>query len=394
MSDDKKPSNRLILGKNKNSQGKRGGSRGTKYRSKRFVHAAVSLISLLIVIGTLVPAVARASVLSAILASIKSNTAEADTVPAASGNVQTMSLLKPAMNIDPSPARGGGDITIVDSSALLPEEGPSGTIADIEKPKNSTISTYVVQSGDSLSGIAQLFNVSPSTILWANDLTKSSVLKPGMKLTILPITGVKYTVRKGDTIASIARNYGADATEIDTFNGIDDSTLIVGNDIIIPDGEVAAVVTKSTPKLVSKVASGAHGRITVGNEPAHNVGPAGTASQIDYYTSPLAHYTETQGIHGYNAVDLAAPSGTPIMAAADGDVIVAKSGGYNGGYGSYVVIQHDNGSQTLYGHMSRVAATDGESVSQGQIIGYVGSTGLATGPHVHFEIRNGIRNPF
>ena len=82
------------------------------------------------------------------------------------------------------------------------------------------------------------------------------------------------------------------------------------------------------------------------------------------------------------------------MAAADGDVIVAKSGGYNGGYGSYVVIQHDNGSQTLYGHMSRVAATDGESVSQGQIIGYVGSTGLATGPHVHFEIRNGIRNPF
>jgi LysM repeat protein len=359
------------------------------------VHAAVSLISLLLIVGTFVPAVARASVLSAILASIKSNTAQADTIPAASGNVQTMSLLKPAMNIDPSPARGGGDITIVDDSALLPEEGPSGTMADIEKPKNSTISTYVVQSGDSLSAIAQLFNVSPSTILWANDLTKSSVLKPGMKLTILPITGVKYTVKKGDTIASIARKYGGNATEIDTFNGIDDSTLIVGTDIIIPDGEIAAsAIVKSTTKSGSKVATGAHGKITVGNEPAHNVGPTGTASQIDYYIAPLAHYTETQGIHGYNAVDLAAPTGTAIMAAADGDVIVAKSGGYNGGYGSYVVIQHDNGSQTLYGHMSRVTATDGESVSQGQIIGYVGSTGLATGPHVHFEIRNGIRNPF
>ena len=68
--------------------------------------------------------------------------------------------------------------------------------------------------------------------------------------------------------------------------------------------------------------------------------------------------------------------------------------GYNGGYGSYVVITHDNGSQTLYAHMSKVAATVGEEVVQGQVIGYVGETGDATGPHVHFEIRNGIRNPF
>jgi murein DD-endopeptidase MepM/ murein hydrolase activator NlpD len=75
-------------------------------------------------------------------------------------------------------------------------------------------------------------------------------------------------------------------------------------------------------------------------------------------------------------------------------VVVAKAGGWNGGYGSYVVIQHGNGSQTLYAHMSKVAAYDGEEVSQGQTIGYVGETGEATGPHVHFEIRNGIRNPF
>ena len=111
--------------------------------------------------------------------------------------------------------------------------------------------------------------------------------------------------------------------------------------------------------------------------------------------SPLTQRrAQTQNIHGYNAVDLAAPTGTPIMAAADGTVIVAKSGGWNGGYGSYVVIQHGNGSQTLYAHMSKVAAYDGESVVQGQVIGYVGETGDATGPHVHFEIRDGIRNPF
>jgi murein DD-endopeptidase MepM/ murein hydrolase activator NlpD len=103
---------------------------------------------------------------------------------------------------------------------------------------------------------------------------------------------------------------------------------------------------------------------------------------------------KTQGIHGYNAVDLAAPIGTPILAAASGDVIVANDGGWNGGYGSYVVIQHDNGSQTLYGHASAVLVSAGDHVTQGQIIARVGTSGRSTGPHVHFEIRDGIRNPF
>jgi murein DD-endopeptidase MepM/ murein hydrolase activator NlpD len=135
-------------------------------------------------------------------------------------------------------------------------------------------------------------------------------------------------------------------------------------------------------------------KVTVNNEPAHNVGPQGSSSEISYYISPLSHYIETQGIHGYNAVDLAAPKGTPIVASATGDVVIAREGGWNGGYGSYVVISHGNGSQTLYAHMSKVATYDGAHVEQGEVIGYVGETGLATGPHVHFEIRNGIKNDF
>ena len=110
--------------------------------------------------------------------------------------------------------------------------------------------------------------------------------------------------------------------------------------------------------------------------------------------APLSVYVKTQGLHGYNGVDLAAKTGTPIMASASGEVIVAKSGGYNGGYGSYVVIQHGNGSQTLYSHMSSVSTYKGATVVQGQVIGTVGSTGKSTGSHLHFEIRNGIRNPF
>lgn len=326
--------------------------------------------------GTFIPAVARASVLSAILASIKSNVAQADTV-SWSGNVQTIQLLRPAMNIDPAPARGGGDITIVDDSALVPEEGPSGTLADIEKPKNGTISIYVVREGDTLSSIAKLFKVSPSTILWANDLSSASKLKVGETLTILPVTGVKYTVKKGDTLVSIAKKFSGDALEIANFNGIDGTTLAVGDQVIIPDGEILAPsIAKSTGKVVTAAVK------------------FGSAAQIGYYMAPISRYIETQGVHGYNGVDLGAPIGTPIMASAAGNVIVAKAGGYNGGYGSYVVIQHDNGSQTLYAHMSKVATYGGAAVQQGEVIGYVGSTGRSTGAHLHFEIRNGIKNPF
>jgi len=280
------------------------------------------------------------------------------------------------MNIDPTPARGGGDITIVDESALMPEEGPAGTLADIEKPKNSTISTYVVREGDTLSEIAELFEVTPSTILWANDLPRGSVLKVGQKLTILPVTGVKYTVKKGDTLSSIAKKYGGDAAEIGSFNDIDDATLAVGTDIIIPDGEITAPAPAPTKKSVS---------------PTKFVTAAVSSG---YFSAPLSRYIKTQGIHGYNGVDLAAPNGTPILAAAAGDVIVAKSSGYNGGYGKYVVVQHDNGSQTLYAHASSVAVSVGERVGKGETIGYVGSTGKSTGSHLHFEIRNGGRNPF
>ena len=278
-------------------------------------------------------------------------------------------------------ATAGGGIITVDNSALVPEEGPSGTIADIEKPKTGTISIYIVREGDTLSGIAKLFGVTSGTILSANDLPSGSKLQIGQKLVILPITGIDYTVKKGDTLESIAKKYGGDAAEIASYNGVDNSSLAIGTSIIIPNGEIAAPKpTASKPR--------------VGNEPAHNVGPQGDSAEIAYYIAPLSSYTKTQGIHGYNAVDLGAPSGTPIVASASGDVVIARSGGWNGGYGSYVVITHGNGSQTLYSHMSKVAAYDGEHVVQGQVIGYVGKTGLATGPHLHFEIRSGIRNPF
>ena len=350
-------------------------------RRKRFGIAAISLISIVFVLGTLIPAVTRASVLSSIIASLTGNIANA-AVTMGSGTIQSVAALKPAMNIDPAPASGGGDITIVDDSALVPEEGPAGTLADIEKPKDATISIHIVREGDTIASIAKLFEVTPNTILWANDLPKSTKLKVGQRLTILPVTGVKYVVKKGDTLDSIVKKYGGDKVEIMNRNGLETERLAAGTEIIIPDGEIAV----PTPKTPTKSSTGANVAI--------KSGPKGTAIQIGYYRAPLSSYRETQGVHGYNGVDLAAPVGTPVMASAEGDVIVAKAGGYNGGYGSYVVIQHDNGSQTLYAHMSRVSTYAGEHVPAGSVIGYVGSTGKSTGAHLHFEIRNGIRNPF
>lgn len=286
-------------------------------------------------------------------------------------------VLQAAINLNPT-GRGGGDITIVGDVALLPESGPEGTTADIvQKPASDQISLYVVREGDSLSQISKMFGVSVNTIMWANDLKRSIDIHPGDTLLILPVSGVKYTAVKGDTVAKIAKRFGGDAEEIANFNNLTDP-LAVGTEIIIPDGELAAAPAASS-------------RTTISTRP---LSPTGNSQQVGYYLRPLIGGTHTQGIHGYNGVDIAAPVGTPIMASADGDVIVAKNSGWNGGYANYVVIKHGNGSQTLYAHNSKVIVSVGQRVVRGQVIAYVGATGNATGPHIHFEIRNGIRNPF
>ena len=108
---------------------------------------------------------------------------------------------------------------------------------------------------------------------------------------------------------------------------------------------------------------------------------------------PIVGGIKTQGIHGHNAVDLASSYGANIFASADGEVILSRSSGWNGGYGQYIILKHDNGTQTVYGHLSQDFVSIGDHVSQGQIIGKMGRSGHATGVHLHFEIR-GAKNPF
>lgn len=293
-----------------------------------------------------------------------------------------------ATNLDPNPFKGGNDISTTEGSALIPNVGPEGTAADVESlPSNGQISLYVVRPGDTLSEIAGMFDVSANTVLWANDLKSGKDIHPGQTLLILPVSGIQHTVLKGETLASLAKKYGADASDIASFNGLPDSApLALGSSIIIPGGELSVTTpakTSGTKKTRSSRASG-----------LLNPYRGGSGAEIEgYFGNPVPGARLTQGIHGWNGVDLGAPVGTPIYAAAQGTVIVAKSGGWNGGYGSYVVISHSNGTQTLYAHMSSVKASVGQSVDEGALIGSVGRTGEATGPHLHFEVR-GARNPF
>lgn len=300
------------------------------------------------------------------------NRASAEERGNASPSIRTIALLSGNHNPNPEIARGGGDISIVDGSALSAEGSPLGAEGSIAGGGTGEISLYVVREGDTLSAIADMFDVSINTIRWANDIPTKGTINPGDKLVILPISGVRYTVKKGDTLASIAKKYKGDTEEILQFNGLTDSSeLAVGDEIIIPNGEIIPAAQKSAP--AKKGYSG----------PAY----------AGYYMRPINGGYRSQGIHGYNGVDLAAPAGTPIYASAAGEVIISRDTGWNGGYGVYVVIRHDNGTQTLYSHNSSNAVSVGQTVAQGDVIGYVGSTGRSTGAHVHFEVR-GAANPF
>lgn len=340
-------------------------------RSKIWLNVALYSVKPLFVFGGLLtPFAASAGVLSFVGDLISNKQADANLVTLTS---QNMPLLQSGLNPN---AADVPDIMIVDGSALAQVSGVNGTQADIVEPKSTQISLYVVRSGDSLSQIAKMFDVSVNTIVWANDIRKG-VIREGDELVILPITGVTHTVAKGETIRSIATKYKADMDEIIDYNGFRaNQVLAIGSTVLIPDGEIVAKPTASS-----------NSRLTA---PLRNVGGP---LYKDYYVRPIAGGRKSQGLHGNNGIDLAAPVGTPIYAAADGIVIIARSGGYNGGYGSYVVISHPNGTQTLYGHASKVLVSQGQAVSKGDTIALLGNSGKSTGPHVHFEVR-GAANPF
>lgn len=341
-----------------------------------------------------VPQHAEASILSVVTSLFSAKAAAASDITPDT-NSQKMALLEAPVNQNVNAGKGAAEVQ-VEGSALVAD--PASSMPDTFTPvQNNEIITYTVKADDTIGSIAQKYGISANTIIWANNLNRSTSLKIGQSLVILPISGVQHKVASGDTIQSIAKKYKGDADEIVSYNDIQNNTIKKGDIIVIPDGELTTTTTTGTPsKSTSKKSK--HGSLL------HVVAGVGLANADEvsdgsgYYIRPITGGVRTQGIHGNNGVDLAESCGSNLYASAAGEIIISKNDdGYNGGYGNYIVINHNNGSQTLYAHMQATSVNVGDSVKQGQMIGLLGNSGKVhgvTGCHVHFEIRNGIVNPF
>lgn len=263
------------------------------------------------------------------------------------------------------------DFCLIGQSSLMANSPPTtfspqvlggliGTEAQSDTSKE--IREYIVQQGDTLSGIADNFGITLNTLYWANDL-KNSIIRPGQKLVILPVSGVLHLVKKDETLSGIAKLYKADIKEIAAFNEISEDKIFIGDILIIPDGEMP-------PKPKSYYAS--------------------TVLPDSYFMFPTVGRI-SQGLHYFNAIDIANKCGTSIHAVAEG--IVQKAGWVNSVGGNRVRILHPTiGIATYYGHLLKIVVKPGQPVDKGDIIGYMGRTGKATGCHLHFDVR-GAANP-
>jgi murein DD-endopeptidase MepM/ murein hydrolase activator NlpD len=292
-------------------------------------------------------------------------------------NSQTLVIL----SLDGAPhltdGTGGGDIE-TDNGALVPYGGSNGVVGDqLYVPSAEQISLYVVQEGDTLGHIAELFDVSTNTIRWANDIGRNNVIQPGEVLTILPISSVRHTVESGETLASIVKNYDGDLYETALYNNLEETAMLaVGDIVLIPDGVSGQ--------------SDEHYHGTNNSDTGSSPTSSDPSTQGSGYFIRAWGGVRTQGFHGpWRAVDYGMPVGSPVGASAAGTVIAAKSPtAWNGGYGGLIVLQHNNGAQTLYAHLSQLQVSVGQTVQQSEVVGLSGNTGRSTGPHLHFEIRN------
>ena len=201
---------------------------------------------------------------------------------ATSNSAVDVPVLSAQQNPNPQGAFGGAEV-LVNEDALV----SSGPVGASTKASSGEISVYTVRSGDTLSHIAEMYGVTSNTILWANDLPRATSIREGQTLIILPIAGVRHTVVKGDTINSLAKKYDGDAEEIISYNELSaDDGLVVGSIIVIPGGAI-----HSAPAATA--------------QPVRTSGST-SVSGGGWLSHPALGAVKTQGIHGYNAVDVAA----------------------------------------------------------------------------------------
>lgn len=301
------------------------------------------------------------------------------------------------------------DQSATDSPLMADQEGYLTKVnPQTDAGDRSTMNDFFVHSvaaGETVSTIAAQYDLKQNTILWANNLDATSTLKINQKLLIPPVDGIYHQVGKSDTVTKIASAYGVGSETILKQNALTaDSKLTIGDEIFIPG---AKPLVTQTPVDTSKIGRDTPARVASATRVNSAIGGAILQGTTDSPAGdkPFIFPTRgkiTQGFHaGHYAFDIGNPDRPAIWAAGAGTVVKVVSGcadvSYRcgGGYGNHVIVDHGNGLQTLYGHMTYPTVAVGDKVTQGEVIGKMGRSGNVrgrTGIHLHFEVRkNGVK---
>ncbi len=273
-------------------------------------------------------------------------------------------------------------LILVNEDAISVKPRTIGAISSGEEfisQKRNGIVYYTVQKGDTVSTIARRFDITINTILWANNLGSYSLIRPGDSLAILPESGILHTVKSGDTISKIANTYDVEEEKILSSNQLG-STLRIGDKIMIPGGRKITVASVAKP--ATTVSSNNPGLGIIRDLVKAPSSPAADSGAKMAWPTDGARITQYYSWR-HTGLDIANKTGTPLYAAEAGTVTYS---GWSNGYGYNVLVDHGDGRQTRYAHASKLFVEVGDSVSRGENIAAMGSTGWSTGPHIHFEV--------
>jgi murein DD-endopeptidase MepM/ murein hydrolase activator NlpD len=305
--------------------------------------------------------------------------------------------INPNINANPMPALNDELTSGIARSARLHTNIPS-------RPRQEIV-RYIVQDGDTVFGIAEKFGLEPQTILWGNFnllLDDPHSLKPGQDLAILPVNGVYWEWLGGIPFGEWAKFYNVTAADIIEFPGnrldpnavgdYENANIKPGTWLVIPGGKkefsswgAPLGVTRENPASARVLGDGACDPVSGG--------AIGYGSYVyptnKHYLSGFDYSEKTN----HRGIDLAGAEGEGVYATDAG--VIVYSGWNNYGYGNMIMVDHGNGFQSLYAHLSAINRGCGQSVGQGETIGAVGSTGRSSGPHLHFELMAGVKvNPW
>jgi murein DD-endopeptidase MepM/ murein hydrolase activator NlpD len=275
-------------------------------------------------------------------------------------------------NAESKAGMGGGgypENAVSETAGPSPEGSPIAGILEPEvfsRPRMLGYESYTVQEGDIIGDIAQNFGLNQDTLISCNGIRNTRLIQIGQVLRVPNQDGILYTVKKGDTLAEVGEKFQTGTAAIRAANELFSESVHAGTVLFIPGARLDWVNLQEI-----------NGDLFLWPVPGAITSP---------YGFRLSPFTGVRQFH--SGLDIASRMGTPIRAAMSGRVSAV---GWDDSFGNYVVISHHSGYRTLYAHMSVARVKAGAYVGTGERIGDVGSTGLSTGPHLHFTVyKNGV----